>query len=39
LQLLVVAAWQTPLPSQVRPEVSVKLPVAQTGAAQEVPAA
>jgi len=37
-QALVVAAWQAPLPSQLRPEVSVE-PVAQTGAAQEVPAA
>jgi len=36
---MVVAAWQTPLPSQVRPVVSVGLPVAQTGEVQEVPAA
>jgi hypothetical protein len=38
-QPLVLAAWQAPLPSQVRPEVSVELAAGQTGAAQEVPAA
>ena len=38
-QLLLVAAWQPPLPSQVRPEVSVEPAAGQIGAAQEVPAA
>jgi hypothetical protein len=38
-QAMLVAAWQTPLPSQVRPEVSVELPVGQTGAAHELAAA
>jgi len=38
-QLIVVAAWQVPLPSQVRPEVNVVLPVGQEGAAQDVPPA
>jgi hypothetical protein len=34
----VVAAWQTPRPSQVRPEVCVVEPLGQVGAAQAVPA-
>ena len=38
-QLIVVAAWQVPLPSQVRPEVSVEPPLGQEGARQEVPPA
>jgi hypothetical protein len=38
-QLIVDAAWQVPLPSQVRPEVSVVPAVGQEGAAQEVPPA
>jgi hypothetical protein len=38
-QPIVVAGWQVPLPSQVRPEVRVALPAAQTGAAHEVPPA
>jgi hypothetical protein len=37
--LIVDAGWQVPLPSQVRPEVKVGLPVGQEGAAQEVPPA
>jgi len=38
-QLTIVAAWQLPLPSQVRPEVSVVPPAGQVGEAQEVPPA
>jgi hypothetical protein len=34
-----VAAWQVPLPSQVRPEVNVVPLDGQEGAAQEVPPA
>ena len=36
---MVVAAWQVPLPSQVRPEVKVALPAGQDGGAQDVPPA
>jgi len=38
-QAMVVAGWQVPLPSQVRPEVKVVLPAGQDGGAQEVPPA
>ena len=38
-QAMVVAGWQVPLPSQVRPEVSVVLLVGQEGGAHEVPPA
>ena len=38
-QGIVVAAWQVPLPSQVRPEVNVVLLAGQEGAAQAVPPA
>jgi hypothetical protein len=34
-----VAGWQVPLPSQVRPEVSVTLDAGHDGGAQEVPPA
>ncbi len=34
-----VAAWQVPVPLQVRPEVTVELPVGQEGGAHDVPPA
>ena len=36
---MVVAAWQVPLPSQVRPEIDVALPAGQDGGAHDVPPA
>jgi hypothetical protein len=38
-QAMVLAGWQTPLPSHVRPEVAVVLLSGQDGGAQEVPPA
>jgi hypothetical protein len=32
----VLAVWQVPRPSQVRPGVAVEVPIGQVGAAQEV---